>query len=47
MSRDTALVTTDWLEPRSGQPGILVIEVGEDDGSWVEHGSLIGVPIEV
>ena len=33
MSRDTALVTTDWLEPRLGQPGLLVIEVDEDTGA--------------
>ncbi|WP_426243135.1 sulfurtransferase [Nocardioides sp. LHG3406-4] len=38
MSRDTALVTADWLEPRLGQSGLVVIEVDEDaDAYGVNH----------
>jgi thiosulfate/3-mercaptopyruvate sulfurtransferase len=38
MSRETALVTTDWLEHRQGQPGLVVIEVDEDTDAYsVNH----------
>lgn len=35
MSRSQVLVTTDWLEPRLGQAGLVVIEVDEDVDAYV------------
>ncbi len=38
MSRTTALVTADWLEPRLGADGLVVIEVDEDTDAYaVNH----------
>lgn len=38
MSRATALVTPDWLEPRLGDDGIVVIEVDEETNAYdVDH----------
>lgn len=34
MSRDTALVTSDWLEPRLGQDDLVVIEVDEETDAY-------------
>jgi thiosulfate/3-mercaptopyruvate sulfurtransferase len=34
MSRAAALVTTDWLEPRLGTEGLVVIEVDEDTDAY-------------
>ena len=41
MSRNDVLVTAYWAEDILGKP-----DVKNYDGSWVEYGSLVGVPIE-